>query len=102
MKVVNLFGFDKVKEALGLSYCKIIVVGADSIRHEVVEYFMSFNIPILEWYGMTESTGPHTANIRDKKHTQWKVGSCGVNISGVETEIDHPDENGNGEVSDVG
>ena len=98
---MKIRGFDKIKEALGLSHCKIIVVGAASIQCEVVEYFMSFDIPLLEWYGMTECTGPHTANISDKKHTQWKIGSCGMNISGVETKIDYPDENGDGEVSNV-
>ena len=102
MKAVNLLGFDKVKEELGFSHCKMIVVGGGSMQLEVVEYFRSFNIPLLEWYGMTESTGPHTANIRDKKHTRWAIQSCGMNISGVKTKIDHPDKNGYGEVSDVG
>ena len=101
VKAGDIVFFNKIKEALGLLHCKIIVVGTASVSHEILEYFMGFNIPIMEWYGMTESTGPHTANIRDKKHTQWKVGSCGIRISGVETKINHPDKDGYGEVSDV-
>ena len=97
----NVLIFNKIKEALGLLHCKIIGVGTASVSCEVLKYFMDFNIPIMECYGMTESTGPHTTNIRDKKHTQWKVGSCGIHISGVETKINHPDKDSCGEVSDV-
>ena len=77
------------------------MVGTASICYETLNYFMDFNIPIMEWYGLTESTGPHTANIRDEKHTQWKVGSCGIHINGVEIKINHCDKDGCREVSDV-
>ena len=84
---------------MGLSQCKIIVVGADAIQHETLEYFMAANIPLLEWYGMSESTGPHTANIR--AFGRMKIGSCGKSISGVNTKIDNADQHGHGEVSNV-
>ena len=90
--------FKKVKEALGFAQCKIIVVGAAPIHRETLEFFMGFDIPILELYGMSESTGPHTSNI--KEFRRWRTGSCGKNITGVTTKIDNPDEHGDGEVSD--
>ena len=99
MKAVTIFGFGKVKAQLGFSHCKIIAVGTAAIQYETLEYFISFNIPLLECYGMSESTGLHTANT--EASNLWRAGSCGRNIKGVETKIDHPDENGYGEVSDV-
>ena len=95
--IANLLVFKRVKEALGFSQCRNIVVGAAPIHRETLEFFMGFDIPILELYGMSESTGPHTSNMRE--FGRWRTGSCGKNISGVETKIDNPDEQGDGEVS---
>lgn len=60
---------------------------------------MAVDIPVLELYGMSESTGPQTISL--KSSTRWRTGSCGKDMSGAETKIDNPDEDGNGEVSDV-
>ena len=97
--------FRKVQEALGFTKCSYTVVGAAPVHRETLEFFMGFDIPILEMYGMTESTGPHTMNVKSPQITslnsasKWRVGSCGKNMSGAETKIDNPDENGDGEVS---
>ena len=92
--------FKKVRETLGLAKCKNTVVGAAPIHRETLEFFMGFDIPILEMYGMTESTGPQTISL--KSASRWRIGSCGKSMSGAETKIDNPNENGDGEVSDVG
>ena len=76
------------------------MVGAASLHHDIADYFMAFNIPLMEWYGMSESTGPQTASIRG--FNQWRPGSCGKSIDGVETGICNPDKDGIGEVSDAG
>ena len=98
-KAAIYFGSDKVKAQLGFSHCKIIAVGTAAIQYETLEYFIGFNIPLLECYGMSECTGPHTANI--EASNQWRTRSCGRSIKGVDTKIDNPDKNDNGEVSDV-
>ena len=67
------------------------------MRREVHEYFMSIDIPLMELYGMSESSGPHTLNLIQPHG--WKVGSCGKTIIGVQMKILEPDENGEGEVS---
>ena len=69
------------------------------MSRETLEFFMSIDVPVFELYGMSECTGPQTMSL--KNPAQWRSGSCGVSISGVETEIDSPDKNGNGEVSDI-
>ena len=61
---------------------------------EVLKFFMSVNIPILEFFGMTESAGVHTFNVLDN----WRLGSVGISLEGTRTKIDQPDENGDGEV----
>lgn len=60
---------------------------------------MAHNIPLLKWYGMSESTGPQTANIREFE--RFKMKSCGKSLSGVETKVVNCGKHGDGEVSDV-
>lgn len=43
--------FKKVKEALGFQRCKIFVVGSAPTRQEVHEFFMSYDMPLMELYG---------------------------------------------------
>ena len=57
---------------------------------------MGVNIPILEIYGMSESTGSHTMNLMGGG--RWRVGSAGQALVGTEIKIHCPDENGDGEV----
>jgi len=90
--------FKKVREALGFSKCKQMIVGAAPIHRETLEFFMSLDMPILELYGMSECTGPHTLNVKNSK--TWRTGSCGKCISGVEIKIDNPDDHGDGEASE--
>ena len=87
----------KVLEEVGLQHCEIFAVGAAPMRRKVHEYFMSINIPLMELYGMSETSGPHTLNLIQPDG--WKVGSCGKPIKGVQLKIADPDENGEGEVS---
>jgi long-subunit acyl-CoA synthetase (AMP-forming) len=86
---------DKVKERIGLNQHKVIHVGAAPIHRTVLEYFMKFNLPILELYGMSECTGPATLNSIDN----WRLGSVGKAICGTKVKLDNIDENGEGEVS---
>lgn len=40
---------------------------------KIIEYFASLNLHILELFGQSECTGPHTFNTVDA----WKIGTCG-------------------------
>lgn len=48
--------FNKVKEALGFQRCKIFVVGSAPTRQDVHEFFMSYDMPLMELYGVYGST----------------------------------------------
>ena len=49
--VANILLFKKVREGLGFDRCKIFAVGAAPTRMETYEYFMSVNIPLMNFYG---------------------------------------------------
>ena len=92
-----------VREALGFERCRICVVGADKVRSDVHDYFMSINIQLMELYGQSESSGCLTLNIMEQK--AWRVGSCGKSIKGVQLKIVDPEENrelGEGKEGEVG
>lgn len=57
----------------------------------------SIGLPVLELYGMSECTGPHSVNLLESN----KIGSVGVTLPGAETMIDHVpgrDKEGEGEI----
>ena len=57
---------------------------------------MGINIPIMEAYGMSESTVVQTMT----SIHNWRLGSVGQCLSGTYLKIDNPNENGEGEVRD--
>ncbi|KAG9354120.1 hypothetical protein JZ751_012244, partial [Albula glossodonta] len=92
--LANNLVFKKVRVALGLDRCKACYTGAAPITKDTLEYFMSFNIPLYELYGMSESTGPHTVSLPSAN----RIMSCGKEIYGCCTKLDKPDEDGTGEI----
>lgn len=65
-----------VKANLGLHHTKMCITSAAPIAVEVLEYFASLDIPILELFGQSECTGPHTSNFS----YAWKIGSIGRDV----------------------
>lgn len=92
--VAKALVFNKVRGQLGLDRCKLALSAAAPIMKETIEFMMSLDIPVYEMYGMSESTGPHTASTPKR----FKVTSVGVEIPGVQTRLHSPDQDGNGEV----
>ncbi|XP_005060074.2 PREDICTED: long-chain-fatty-acid--CoA ligase ACSBG2 isoform X1 [Ficedula albicollis] len=86
--------FRKVRKALGLDRCSKCYTGAAPITRDTLEFFLSLNIPVLELYGMSESSGPHTISL---PHA-FKLGSCGKELTGCYTLIHKPDKDGIGEI----
>lgn len=74
--LANFLVFKKVREALGLDRCKICFTGAAPITKESLEYFMSLNVPLLELYGMSESSGPHTVSTNVHYRITRSVATC--------------------------
>jgi long-chain acyl-CoA synthetase len=71
--VRNLFG-GNIKQA---------VTGAAPIAHEILEFFYACGVPVLEGWGMTETSTAATIN----RHEDFKFGSVGKPFPGVEIKI---------------
>jgi long-chain acyl-CoA synthetase len=75
--------FRHLKKELGLLRARIAVCGAAPIAPEVLKFFHSIGVPIMEGWGMTEETGIGTINLPD----DVKLGTVGKPIPGVEIKI---------------
>ncbi|NXF81545.1 ACBG2 ligase, partial [Sclerurus mexicanus] len=93
-RVAKHLVYRKVRKALGLDRCTKCYTGAAPISRETLEFFLSLNILVLELYGMSESSGPHTMSV---PHS-FKLTSCGKELTGCRTLIHKPDRDGVGEV----
>ncbi|XP_077571558.1 long-chain-fatty-acid--CoA ligase ACSBG2-like [Stigmatopora nigra] len=92
--LANQLVFKKVRAALGLDRCRILFTGSAPISKESLEYFMSLNMPLLELYGMSESSGPHTIST----NRDYLISSCGKVMAGCKVKLDNQDADGNGEI----
>ncbi len=73
----------KIKAAIGLDQGRILLVGAAPIAREVLEFFASLDVIILEVYGQSEDTGPTTLN----QPGNIKLGSVGSRIPEIDVKI---------------
>ncbi|TMW67770.1 hypothetical protein Poli38472_007442 [Pythium oligandrum] len=81
--VAHALVLGRVKEALGLDQCAACFSSAAPISREVVEYFGSLDLPIYEFFGQSEVTGPQTCSMNGI----WKIATCGVTIDGAHTKV---------------
>ncbi|KAJ0409442.1 hypothetical protein P43SY_002332 [Pythium insidiosum] len=81
--VAHALVLGRVKEALGLDQCHACFSGAAPISREVVDYFGSLDLPIYEFFGQSEATGPQTCSMRG----MWRIGTCGSTIVGAHTKV---------------
>ena len=82
-KLATKLIFSKLKPAIGLGRARICVSGAAPIAKEVLEFFASLDVPILEVYGQSEDCGPTSFNRPDR----FRFGTVGPAIPGVEVKI---------------
>lgn len=80
----NSIVLSKIKEALGLQDCKACFTAAAPISPDTLRYFGSLDIAVLEVFGQSECTGPHTVSGK----SAWKIGTCGRPIRGSRSKID--------------
>lgn len=75
--------FRALQNFIGLREAQVALTGAAPIPVDVVRYFRIVGVPLVEAYGMTESTGMITAHQADKV----VVGTVGPVTEGVEYRI---------------
>jgi long-chain acyl-CoA synthetase len=73
----------KVRHAIGLDRCAFASSAASPLAVDVAEFFAALGLPLVEVYGMTETTGVATGNRPGKV----KIGSVGPALDGVEVRL---------------
>lgn len=81
-KIYSKILYSKVSQRFGgrLKFC---ISGGAPFSPEISRFFHASGVLILEGYGLTETTGPLTVN----KPNNFKIGSVGQAIEGVEIKI---------------
>jgi long-chain acyl-CoA synthetase len=73
----------KIRAAIGLDRCTFASSAASPLAVDVAEFFAAIGLPIVEVYGMTETTGVATGNPPDRV----RIGTVGPAIAGVEVRL---------------
>lgn len=76
--------FSKWKEALG-GNLDVMVCGSAALQHRLSRVFAAANIPVMEGYGLTETSPVITVN--DMRNGLFRVGTVGKLIKNVEVKI---------------
>ncbi len=84
LKIANKIIFKKWREALGGNILAICSGGA-ALQERLARVFWSAGIPVLQGYGLTETSPVITVNGIDKGMRYF--GTCGPTIEGVEVKI---------------
>ncbi|HLF70177.1 MAG TPA: long-chain fatty acid--CoA ligase [Actinomycetota bacterium] len=82
-QMIDQMVFSQVRAAIGMDEHRYVVSGAAPISNEVLEFFHSIGIKILEVYGQSEDTGPTSIN----RPSLNKIGSVGPTLPGVEVKL---------------
>jgi long-subunit acyl-CoA synthetase (AMP-forming) len=75
--------YSKIRHATGLDRTEIRVTAAAPIAPDTLHFFAGIGLPLAEVYGMTEDTGPATANPPDG----IRLGTVGLALPGVEVKL---------------
>ncbi|MCP4418544.1 MAG: long-chain fatty acid--CoA ligase [Chloroflexi bacterium] len=81
--LANKLVFSNVKDALGLSEARILMVSAAPIAPDILHFFASLDLPILELYGQSEDCGPTATN----RPGAVKIGTVGQAWPGTEVKL---------------
>jgi long-chain acyl-CoA synthetase len=74
---------NKVRKTLGLDRVKFIMSGSAALHIDVAMTFLSLDVPIMQGYGLTETSPVITVNCLSKN----KYGTVGRPINGVDVKI---------------
>jgi long-chain acyl-CoA synthetase len=80
--------FGKVKERFG-GHVRTLICGSAPLSPETQQFFLMFGIPVLQGYGLTETTGICTL---DDPRVPVEPGYVGTAITGIEMKIGENEE----------
>ena len=73
----------KIRAALGLDRCQFVASGAAPLTVDLAESLAALGLPVVEAYGLTETTGAATCNPPDA----LRIGTVGPPLAGIELEL---------------
>ncbi len=73
---------------IGLRRCRIALSGAAPIAPDILRFFRTIGLPLVEVYGQTETTGVVTG----QRLSRATIGTVGEPVLGVELELGEQDE----------
>ncbi|MBW1689857.1 MAG: long-chain fatty acid--CoA ligase [Deltaproteobacteria bacterium] len=82
-RLSHLAVFRKLKQRLGFDRMKMAITTAAPISSDVIHFFQSIGVNLIEVYGQTEVTGPTSVS----KLVRLKLGTVGPPLPGVEVQI---------------
>ena len=82
-RVLEKVVLSKLLDGLGMGEVHIAITTAAPIAPELLEFFLGIGLPLFELWGMSELTGPGTANLPGAN----KIGSVGVPIAGGDVKL---------------
>lgn len=80
--------FRALQNYIGLRRCRIAMTGAAALAPEVLRFFRIIGVPLVEIYGLTETTGVVTG----QRPERAVLGTVGTAIRGVEVRLGEHDE----------
>ena len=83
-RLARFIALDNVRKLVGIHRSRYLLTGAAPISPELIRWYLSLGVPMLEGWGMTETTGLGTFNRPDG----IRPGTIGVAAEGVEARID--------------
>jgi long-chain acyl-CoA synthetase len=75
--------FSKLQQRLG-GRLRVLVSGSAPLSRDIAEFFAAANLPIMEGYGLTESSAANFVNRLDK----LKIGTVGLPLGDLECRLD--------------
>ena len=82
-EVFSKLVYSKIIRSLGLEGCRLALTGAAPMSVDVIDFFVGMGLPLLEGYGLSESTAPATLNLPEAA----KPGTVGPPLAGVEVRL---------------
>lgn len=87
-QLVDRLIFAKVKKTVGIEHANIFPVAGAALDDSINTFLRSMGIPIVIGYGLTETT----ATVSFFRETNYKIGTVGKLIAGVEARIGDDNE----------
>ncbi|MCX7372321.1 MAG: long-chain fatty acid--CoA ligase, partial [Alphaproteobacteria bacterium] len=81
--VADALVFRALKNAIGLTRCRVAFTGAAPISPEGIRFFRTLGVPLLEVYGMTETS----AGVLGQSHENPVSGTVGTALRGTEIRL---------------